>query len=315
LRILLIALAAITSFTATTQLRASEKCNPVDFLVSENTDLLKNDIVQLAFVQVANKEQWDRAKQGGKLDGTGYGGLSFQQAKDKGKKESEAVQFALKEDQSYHLIANRISTVGGNAYARCLENEAAGISVWLDKDAGEYIAVKVKFRPRDADFRVRPPVLRNFRLTSRLPNKFIPQDPQTLNFRRLSDRAGTIEVYIGKESGSLLFPPVPKAVTYETVPFKSREVASATQAFRVRRAPAGIDEKCTNPPTGWTFVRGSALAIMTVTTVPSNYATIIKDEEQIICWRATALTGDRRIYAHVEAIAVAQVQRRSAAKQ
>ncbi|MBX5216469.1 hypothetical protein HJC05_19975 [Rhizobium sp. NLR9a] len=135
-------------------LASAAECNPVDFLVQDITNVNLTDEVKTAFLLVATKEQYDRATQGGRVK-LGYGDLKadigYDQAKNSALKEASMRKYTYSRDYYVRYLSQVLSPVGGEAYAKCLEQDrqSPGLRLWLDKAEGPYYRLKGFWIGRD----------------------------------------------------------------------------------------------------------------------------------------------------------------------
>ena len=305
---------ALALFLALPGLASANGCDPALFMINENTDLLTNKVVRLAFLKTMTRAQFDAARKGGsgkaKIPIKGvpieaYG--SYEQAKEAAEQEASVLQYTLDDNESVQLITNRVSEAGVSGYIACLQNQGQGIVAWVTKPSGKYIQVAVLFKPGNADHRVRPFTLDNFRLRSRLQPTFEPNVVQYLGFEKLkAQEAGYIEIAIGRYRQQLIFPAIPALKTLHAETFVSSEVASARTGLH----PTPSAETCMAPPEGgWRFVPETAQAHVTKKSNDFSTAAITVKTERRICWTATARTGCRNCWVDVEARATARIEK------
>jgi hypothetical protein len=305
----------IATYVGTSAACAAADCSPQDFLLREATELVQNNEIRLAFVESMTATQFSKAKQtfsgGAKfpINGVPIEGYSdLESAKAAGRAEASARRFNLDQQQSTHLIANRISSVGAAAYIECLGKAGAGLAMWVKEEAGNTVKVSFLFRPRDKAYDIKKFGLQGFVLLSELDKEMIPSETQTLLFRRLGDGEGSIEARIGRERESIVFPPRVRLIEIIKDSFISPEFAEArsggSKADGVRR----YGSACTRAPAGWKFVQSSAKVLPQPGTTADVGHEIESSSPAQICWKVFADTSAWKRVAYIKARLSAEME-------
>ncbi|WP_140942867.1 hypothetical protein [Prosthecodimorpha hirschii] len=293
-------------------------CLPQNFLLEERMELISDHSIRLAFIESMSQSQFDNAKKkfsGGAsfpINGIPINGYSnLESAKAAGRSEASARGFTLDQSGSTHLIANRLSESGANAYIACLKEQGPGISLWVANATGNRFQVAVLFRPGDSNLQVRPFGLDNFKMISKLDKEFVPSTQQNLMFVRKSDGEGSIEIVIGKYRQSLIFPKRERLREVQESTHFSENVAQAATGGKNQPYGPKTVTACTTPPSpDWNFIPGTEGIIVLNSTTNVNSWTIVQPVSvDKLCWSVTARTGRKGDRHEITAKASVRMQR------
>lgn len=282
----------------------AEECDPEKFLLMEKTNLLKNDMVRLAFVERMDKSSFEAAQKAEKtgvsfpIYGTPIGAYhDVDEAKQAGRKESQEKRFNYDRDQSYWLIKNEVSKEGGKRFTDCLNSQSAGLHLSLVSETGPKYKVALRLR-NVTEFNWKTPKLENFVMTSTPDVKLDPARIYTYEFRRVNNEEyGSIELRVGSYRDQLDFPPVPKPMRRETKVYESEGMAYATSYWQDGTRSGRLCEKA---PEGWHFVKGTEQDVPKKGTDSGAAGGLNKDKPfdispDIACINNWAYTGDEAV--------------------
>jgi hypothetical protein len=199
---------------------ALAQCDPVDFIVADISNVTMTDDVRTAFLNVATKEQYEKATQGGSTAmkyGPFDGDLNYNNAKAAALKEAELRKYTF---DSYHyrrILTQKLSPIGAEAYAKCLEQDRSspGLRVWFSRVEGPFFFLKAFWVGRDTGQGVGTlednPIIRGFEALN-IPDEWVKGQTYEMLLQKAGDGDALINLRVSGQSAAFVaareLPPV-----------------------------------------------------------------------------------------------------------
>lgn len=289
---------------------AIAQCDPVKFLAADITNITLTDELKTAFLQVANKEQYDQASQGGKTSfgyGPYSGSLDYDQAKASARKEAELRQYKYDRQFYVRYLTQRLSPVGAESYSKCLEQDrnSPGLRLWFSRMEGSFYFIKGFWVGRDTEQGVGSlngdPIAKGFEIIQ-LPSEWTKGQTYEILAQKSSDVDGVISIKVGKEQAAFVavrdIPPVQMA-TSRVESAKLVDIASG--GTHDRKSPWVLpqrDKSCVYPSKpGRALLLGSGnVADYKETAAPNTVRwEITTNTPEEFCITFHSSTGDKKV--------------------
>jgi hypothetical protein len=289
---------------------AFAECDPVNFLVDDITNVTLTDDVKTAFLQVATKDQYEKATQGGATSfgyGPYQGALNYDQAKTASNKETTLKRFTYNREYYVRYLTQKLSTVGADAYAKCLEQDRSspGLRIWSSRIEGSFYFLKAFWVGRDGakglGAVVGDPVVKGFD-PIQIPTEWPKGATQEILLQKLDDGDAVLSLKVSDEAAAFVAVREPPVILMANAKVSSPTLVSigsggSSDGKHPVNAPQQ-KEDCVYPSAqNRVLIPGSGhiADLLEVAAAGTTSAVLTANEPDRICFKFSSSTGDKMV--------------------